>query len=353
MTAGAAVDARHEPMRIGMLGASRIAELAVIEATELTGDIRAAIAARNPERAHAYAAEHGFAKVHDSYEALIADESLDIIYIGLPNGLHAEWTARALEAGRSVLVEKPFASNLEEFDRVARRLEHAEGWAWEAFHYADHPLMSRLLALLRSGEIGELREVNVHMLMPSPEASDPRWNFELAGGTLMDLGCYAIHALLTLADARDADAGTDDGVTLKRASATEYDPDARLDASVDAEFTFGDVRAVMRTSMESDEWDFGIELIGTQGSLYSPNYVKPQEDDRLIVRTVAEKHATEREERVGTVSSYAYQLERVRRELRDGIRDTSRLARSRATMALIDEIYAATELPLRPGRLRN
>ncbi|MHA3685119.1 Gfo/Idh/MocA family protein [Leucobacter sp. HY1908] len=339
-----------EPLRIGMLGASRIAELAILEATAHTGDVRAAVAARDPQRATAYAAEHGFAATHDDYAALIADDSLDIVYIGLPNGLHAEWTARALEAGRSVLVEKPFAANLAEFDRVVQRLDASPGWAWEAFHYADHPLIARILELLQAGEIGELREVRVHMRMPDPGAHDPRWSYDLAGGAMMDLGCYALHALLTIGDA------TGRALTLARAKATPYGPDKRVDAAVDAEFTLGDAQVTMRTNMQHSEFDFALELVGTAGSLLTPNFVKPQEDDRLIVRTGAagaSAEATERTERVGTTSSYVYQLERVRRELRAGVRDSERLARSRNTMALIDEIYTATGLPLRPARLED
>jgi predicted dehydrogenase len=332
-----------EPVRIGMLGASRIAELAVIDASEHTGDIRAAVAARDSERARAYAAAHGFARIHDSYEELIADDSLDLIYIGLPNGLHAEWTVRALEAGQSVLVEKPFAANLAEFDWVAKCLETSKGWAWEAFHYADHPLIARMLELLQTGEIGELREITVHMRMPDPGASDPRWNFDLAGGTMMDLGCYALHALLTTG------AATGQRLTLDSATATSYAGDARVDASVVAELTLGDAGVTLRTSMEHNELDFSLELTGTTGSLILPNFVKPQEDDRLI----ACAGGVEREERVGTVSSYVYQLKRIRSELRAGVKNREHLTRSRDTMALIDEIYVATGLPLRPGRLNN
>ena len=343
----AAQPGQEAPLRIGMLGASRIAELAVIDASEHTGDARAAVAARDPERARAYAAEHGFEGTRDDYAELVADDSLDLIYIGLPNGLHAEWTAQALEAGRAVLVEKPFAANLEEFDRAAKRLETSQGWAWEAFHYADHPLIARVLELLQGGEIGELREVTVHMLMPDPGATDPRWNFDLAGGTMMDLGCYALHALLTIGDALGHK------VTLDGAKATTYAADERVDASVEAELTLGDAAVTLRTSMEHDVFDFSLELTGTKGSLFSPNFVKPQEDDRLIVRTTAGESVFEREERVGTQSSYVYQLERIRRELRSGVRNSEDLARSRNTMSLIDDIYTATGLPLRPGRLND
>lgn len=341
------------PLRIGMLGASRIAKLAVIDAADHTGDVRAAVAARDPERARAYAAEHGFDGIRDGYTALIEDDSLDVIYIGLPNGLHATWTARALEAGRSVLVEKPFAANLEEFDRVAKRLETSRGWAWEAFHYADHPLIARVLELVQSEEIGELREVTVHMRMPDPGAADPRWNFDLAGGAMMDLGCYALHAILTIGDALGQD------VVLGGATATGYAADERVDASVEAALTLGKANVTLRTSMEHDVFDFSLELTGSRGSLLAPNFVKPQEDDRLFVRTATptgpaaapSAGVNEREERVGTQSTYVCQLERIRRELRGGERDQSRLARSRATMSLIDEIYTAAGLPLRPGHL--
>mgnify|MGYP005609670789 FL=1 len=336
------------PLRIGMLGASRIAELAIIDASRQTGDTLAAVAARDPERARAYAAEHGFARAADSYADLLADDSLDLIYIGLPNALHAEWTAQALKAGRSVLVEKPFAANLPEFDRVAARLEAAEGWAWEAFHYADHPLLSRVLAIARSGELGERRELRLQMLMPDPGANDPRWNFDLAGGAVMDLGCYSIHAMLTIADELGATP------VLREARATGSAADNRVDATLDAELELVSAEAAstpiavtLRTSMVHDGWDFGLELVGTAGSILAPNFVKPQEDDRLIVRV---GDAT-REEHVGTGSSYVYQLERIRAELRDGVRDRGRLDRSRRTMALIDELYEASGLPLRPGRL--
>lgn len=334
------------PLRIGMLGASRIAELAIIDASRETGDVLAAVAARDPERARTYAARHGFEGSTDDYAELLADDSLDLIYIGLPNGLHAEWTARALEAGRSVLVEKPFAANLAEFDRVAARLDAAPGWAWEAFHYADHPLLARVLEIVRSGELGALREVRLHMLMPDPGTADPRWSFDLAGGAVMDLGCYSIHALLTLADELGAEP------VLRAARATGAAADVRVDATLDAELELPGETPIdvsLRTSMVFDGWDFGLEIVGSAGALHAPNFVKPQEDDRLIVRVGDDS----REERTGTGSSYAYQLRRIRSELREGVRDRDRLRRSRRTMALIDELYAASGLPLRPGRLED
>ena len=331
------------PLRIGVLGASRIAELSIIEAAGETGDVLAAVAARHPERAREYAERWGFAAAAENYEALIADDSLDLVYVGLPNGLHAEWTARALEAGRNVLVEKPFASNLAEFDRVAARLGNSTGWAWEAFHYADHPLTRRVIEILLAGEIGAVREVHVRLRMPEPPATDPRWSFDLAGGANMDLGCYTLNVLLTLGDALGVP------VTLQSASGEPYAGDARVDASVEAMLSFGEARGTIQASMVNDGWDFWLEVEGERGSILSPNVAKPQEDDRLVVRSGDER----RIEHVGTVSSYTYQLLRIREAVRSGERDAQGLDRSRRTMALIDELYIAAGFPLRPAHLAD
>src|SRR5690606_20272833 len=116
---------------------------------------------------------------------------------------------------------------------VAARMDGAAGWAWEAFHYADHPAVQRLLDVVRSGEIGEIREVDVHMDMPAPAPSDPRWSFDLAGGALMDLGCYALHGLLLLGDAVGA------SLELISAEADPWTGDERVDATVRARLALG------------------------------------------------------------------------------------------------------------------
>ncbi|MGB3052075.1 MAG: Gfo/Idh/MocA family oxidoreductase, partial [Polyangiales bacterium] len=106
-------------LRIGILGAARIAPMALIRpARQLDGVRVAAVAARDRARAENFAAKHGVATVHDSYDALLVDPEIDAIYNPLPNSLHAEWTLRALDAGKHVLCEKPFTSNAQEAQRV-------------------------------------------------------------------------------------------------------------------------------------------------------------------------------------------------------------------------------------------
>ena len=107
-------------VRIGVLGAARIAPPALVKPAKGNAEADvAAVAARDPKRAQAFADEHSIAKVHGSYAELIADPDIDAIYNPLPNGLHAEWTTAALDAGKHVLCEKPFTSNAAEARAVA------------------------------------------------------------------------------------------------------------------------------------------------------------------------------------------------------------------------------------------
>jgi predicted dehydrogenase len=93
-----------------------------------------------------------------------------------------------------VLSEKPFASNADEARVVRDAATAAQVTVMEGFHYLYHPVTRRLHELLDSGELGELRAVEIDMFMPAPDEGDPRWSYELAGGVLMDLGCYSLHA---------------------------------------------------------------------------------------------------------------------------------------------------------------
>jgi predicted dehydrogenase len=143
------------PLRIGILGAARIAPMALVAPARRVAEAEVvAIAARDPAKARAFAARHGIARVHESYDALLADPALDAVYNPLPNGLHCEWTIRALRAGKHVLCEKPMASNAEEAARMAAAARETGFKLVEAFHWRYHPLAARMKAILASGAIG-------------------------------------------------------------------------------------------------------------------------------------------------------------------------------------------------------
>jgi predicted dehydrogenase len=130
---------------MGTLGAARITPAAPIKPARQVPEVTVtAVAARDPARARQFAARHGIAAVHDSYEALLADPDVDAVYNPLPNSLHAPWTLRAIAAGKHVLCEKPFTSNEAEAAEVADAARSAGLVVMEAFHYRHHPLARRM-----------------------------------------------------------------------------------------------------------------------------------------------------------------------------------------------------------------
>ena len=157
-----------------------------------------AVGSRDQARAEAYASEHGIPRAHGSYDELLADSEVEAIYVSVPNGLHVEWTLRALEAGKHVLVEKPLSRRAEEVERVFDVADSAGLVVSEGFMWRHHPQTAKLAQLLEDGAIGALRLVRVGFSFPLEDersADDARFSAELDGGAMMDLGCYCVSAL--------------------------------------------------------------------------------------------------------------------------------------------------------------
>ena len=187
-------------LRWGLLSTARINDK-LVAADPAKRSRWVAVGSRDADRARAYADEHGLARAHGSYDALLADPEVDAVYIGLPNGMHVEWARKALEAGKHVLVEKPFSRHP---DEVAACFDVAEARGLvlsEAFMWRHHPQALRAQALIEEGAIGELRSLHSSFSFPLDDADDVRWQGELAGGALMDLGCYCVSGCRTLAGA--------------------------------------------------------------------------------------------------------------------------------------------------------
>ena len=179
-------------LRWGILGPGRIAPRIVRALVDNPrGELRA-VAGRDPERARAFAARHGAAVAHPTFEALLADPNVDVVYIALPNGLHAPWTVRALDAGKHVLCEKPLALTAAEVDAIAAAAERNGRIAVEAFMYLHHPQILTTLELVRSGALGTVQVVSAAFSFLLDGAGDPRIDPELGGGSLWDVGCYPV-----------------------------------------------------------------------------------------------------------------------------------------------------------------
>ena len=183
--------------RWGILSTARINRLVLAGAREADGVEIAAVASRDAARAEAYAREHGIPRAHGSYEALLAADGVDAIYIPLPNSMHHEWTMRALNHGKHVLCEKPYTRRAAEVEEAFDAAEHAGLVLSEAFMWRHNPLARRLVELLP--EIGELRAIRASFAFPLADETNVRLLADLDGGALMDVGCYCVSGARLLA----------------------------------------------------------------------------------------------------------------------------------------------------------
>ena len=329
-----------EPLRLGILGAARITELAIVKPARITGTRLVAVAARDPARAAAFADAHGIERVHSSYLDVINDPDVEAVYNPLANSLHAPWNSAALAAGKHVFTEKPSASNAAEAADVAAQVSGTGRQFFEGFHYLWHPLVARLHAILGSGELGQLRHVETVMDMPAPEAGDPRWSLELAGGALMDLGCYSLHSMRVLAPFVGGEPA------LVSATGAERPGHPGVDEWVTAELQFPNgVTGTASCNMASGHHQMSHRLIGTAGEAVIADFVNPHNDDRLIVTTAAGT----RTEHLGKRSSYTYQLEAFTAAIRTGVPASTDADDAVRTMRLIDQCYEAIGMQPRPS----
>jgi predicted dehydrogenase len=323
------------PLRIGVLGAARIAPSALIKPAKDNAEVVvAAVAARDGSRARAFAAKHGIARVHESYQALIADPDLDAVYNPLPNGLHGKWTRAALAAGKHVLCEKPFTANAAEAREIADLAAKSDRVVMEAFHYRYHPLALRTEQIIASGELGKLERVEAALCFPLPKFSDIRYNYSLAGGAMMDAGCYAVHMARTFG-----------GSTPEVVSAQAKLRDPQVDRAMTAELRFAEGHTGrVRCSMWSSRLlEITAHVVGDRGEVRLFNPVTPQFFHRLSIRSPDGK----RVERFPRRPSYAYQLDAFAGAVLRGEPVKTTPTDAIENMTVIDAIYRAAGLPLR------
>jgi predicted dehydrogenase len=322
-----------EPLRLGILGAARIAPMALIApARRVASATVVAVAARDAGRARAFAARHGIPRVHASYEALLADPEIEAVYNPLPNSLHAEWAVRALEAGKHVLCEKPFAANAGEAETMAAAAERAGRVLMEAFHYRYHRLFARIREVLRAGELGGVRHLEASFCIPLPRRDDIRWRADLAGGALMDTGCYTVHLLRHLAEAEPE-------VVSARAVWTRGGVDRWLTAEL--RFPGGRTARLTCALFSATLLRISARVVGDAGSLRVMNWVAPQFFHRLRIGTAAGT----RVERVRGAASYDEQLRAFVGAVRDGAPFPTAPPDAIGNMRAIDAIYRAAGRP--------
>jgi len=322
-------------LRIGILGAAKIAPTALVKPARRTGRAAVvAVAARDRTRAEAFARKHEIPRVLGNYTELVSDPDIDAVYNPLPNGLHGHWTIAALQAGKHVLCEKPFTANADEARSVAEVNNANPGLVvMEAFHYQYHPFAKRLVEIVRSGELGNITDIDVSFSAPLWKRGDIRYQLALAGGATMDMGCYPVSLLRLLAA----------GPRVISAEAKLSSPG--VDRAMDAHFSLPDGgRAHIGCSMfSSSVLRLHAEVTGDNGKISAFNPFSPHYGHRMKVTT----SLGTRKERFSRKASYDFQLEAFAAAVEDGASFPTTAVDAIRTMELIDGIYAAAGLPLR------
>jgi len=194
--------ASSDPLRIGILGAARIARLFVAGVRPSSKIAVLAIASRDVERARSFAREFGVPRVHSTYEALLTDPDIDAIYNPLPNNLHAQWSIRAAEARKHVLCEKPLATSADEAEAMFAAARSNNVFVVEGYPYRAQPQTLKLRELLASGAIGRVQLVQASFGFLLSDQTNIRFNPELGGGALMDAGSYPVSLVRMIAGER-------------------------------------------------------------------------------------------------------------------------------------------------------
>jgi D-xylose 1-dehydrogenase (NADP+, D-xylono-1,5-lactone-forming) len=263
-------------MRFGILGAARIAAGALIPAIKKSDNAEVvAVAARDAERAKAYAAEHGIPKAYGNYDEMLADPNIDAVYNPLPNSEHAPLSIRALEAGKHVLCEKSFTLSAAEAMQVDATAKRVGRQVMEAFMYRFHPQIQHAKDLITNGAIGELRLIRPTFSFSLDRPTDIRWVKALGGGALYDIGTYCVNVSRTLAGAEPVRVW---GTSLL--TPEDHSGGGGTDSSFLGILDFGgELRSSFDCSFDQT-FRQRVELVGTKGTLVLPDPFVPGRDTK-------------------------------------------------------------------------
>ena len=321
-------------LRWGILGTAQINRRLIPAMRTARRSELLAVASRNPERASAYAREWDIATAHGSYEALLRDHTVDAIYIPLPNSLHVEWTLRAIDAGKHVLCEKPLALTADDVDRVAAVAGARTRVVSEAFMYRHEPLTAAVMELLHDDAIGDVSTINAGFTFLQSRSADVRLDPALGGGSLWDIGCYAVNVSRLVANAEPLR-------VFGIASSTDGRPFERTEG-VDEAFTGllqfpGDIVATVHCSFRA-AYRTWLEVTGADGVLRVENPFRPAATAEIELR----RGEDVRRVRVdGSAALFVRQIDDFVAAALDGKTPALSLVESRGNAATLAALYAS------------
>ena len=260
-------------VRWGIIGTANIARAVFLPGLRQAGGDAAAVAGREAGRAGQFARDNGIGRGVAGYQALIEDPDIDALYIPLPNSLHAEWTIRALEAGKPVLCEKPLCGTLPDTERVLTSARQTGTLLWEAFAFPFHAQLAQLRRLIADGAIGDLMEIksNFHFSVTRPD--NIRLSRELEGGALLDVGCYPVRLAAELF-----------GVAHESAWAAASRGGQGVDVDTWGVLGYPAGRRLLLSCGFGRSYDAFTTLEGTAGQIHVTNPFHPGPGDSYVVK---------------------------------------------------------------------
>jgi predicted dehydrogenase len=343
------------PLRIGTLGTSRISGNALLEPSMNVPEVTvAAVAARDKNRAEAFALRHAIPAAYGSYDELLADPDIDAIYNPLPNSQHGPWTLKAIAAGKHVLCEKPFASDAEQAEQVAAAASAAGLIVMEAMHYRYHPLIQRLVAIV--AELGPVQHLQCWTSFVIEDPEDIRYDYDLAGGALMDGGCYAIDCLRLLGGGEPSVSGAlADPWPSSRSAAPEavtpgaVTPGKVADRAIAVRLAFpGGATGWFESAFtRNGEFRADVHVSCQDGQVWLRNFIQAHLGRLVATR----KGSLIADEQGGGDTTYTYQLRAFAAAVEAGPGGDpvpTSAAEAVPTMRVIDGAYRAAGLALRP-----
>lgn len=317
-------------LRIGLLGASRIAPKAVIAPARDRDDVAVvAVAARDGAKVRAYAAEHAIPHAVEGYAALLDRDDVDVVYSALPPAEHRYWAIAAARAGKAQLCEKPCALNAAHARDMVAAANAAGRPLVEAFHNRFHPAFRTVERMVAEGRLGRIVRASATFDAEIAEREgELRWIRPLGGGSLMDLGCYALHALRTVlaCEPQVLDA--------------ECDVKCGVDAATRATLRFGKVEATLSCDMTRPRASV-LVIEGEAGRIVFDNYVSPHAFGAL---TFTPADGAPQALSLAGPSTYACQLQHMVDVVEHGAAPLTGGADAIAQMEAIDAIYTAAGL---------
>lgn len=293
----------------GIVGTGTIART-FAEAVQLSSSGRlAAVGSRDLERARAFAHEFGVDRAHGSYEALFEDLSVEFVYVATPHPFHVELTIAAARSGKHVLCEKPLAVSAAGAEVMFDAVRETGTFLMEGFGFAVHPQARKLDDLLRAGAIGELRSISASFGFDAgPAPTNYLFRRELAGGTILDNGCYPVAVARRIAGhTADRTFRDPDGLW----GAGQFHPEAGVDVEAAALFWYESGVSAQILSTLRTEVDRTVHITGSEGFIHLPSAYLPGRTDRFggTPRIIVERHGEEPREIVVDAPGSLYTVE--------------------------------------------